>query len=227
MTHGNEPASTRKAAADSPAVKSSYHHGDLRTALIEAALETIDELGPGRLTIRAVASRAGVSHAAPYRHFRDKNELVTAVVERGFELLQQTMRDRQEAAGDDPLEQFASAGRAYIEFGLKYPGYYRVMFSGDLLSPDGNESLQHTSSAAVQQMEEALAAGQEMGIVPAADPLMQAVWIVSAVHGYISLANDHRISHLVGDRYSGQEVQDFIMSAIYQGLGRPGPGDGS
>jgi len=200
---------------------SAYHHGDLRSALIEAALETIEDLGPQGLTIREVAHRAGVSHAAPYRHFRNKDELVTAVVERGFELLQQTMRTAQDIAGDDALSKFAASGKAYIEFGLNYPAYYRVMFSGDFLNRDGDQSLQHTSSAAMEQMKDTLDSGQAMGIVPKADPLLQAIWITSAVHGFVSLANDKRISHLVGDKYTDEEVQDFIMTAIYAGLGTP------
>jgi AcrR family transcriptional regulator len=83
--------------------KRSYHHGDLRTALIESALDIIEELGPRKLTVREVAHRAGVSHAAPYRHFKDKNELINAVVERGFELLQETMARELNTAGDDAL----------------------------------------------------------------------------------------------------------------------------
>ncbi len=195
-----------------------YHHGDLRSALIDAALETIEELPPKRLTIREVAHRAGVSHAAPYRHFKDKNELIITVVERGFELLAETME--QEAAGEDALERFAASGRAYFEFGLKYPAYYRVMFSGDLLNPDGGESLQHTSSAAFEQMKDTLSNCQELGIIPKGDPVLQAVWIVSTVHGFISLVNDNRIGHLAGDRYTAEEVQSYMMSAIYAGLGK-------
>ena len=67
------------------AAKEKYHHGDLRAALLEAALAVISEIGPQGLSIREVARRAGVSHAAPYRHFADRDELILAVVEQGFE----------------------------------------------------------------------------------------------------------------------------------------------
>ena len=92
-----------------PAPKPSYHHGDLRSALLDAALDIISELGPQQLTIREVARRAGVSHAAPYRHFADKDQLILAVVEQGFELMRQTIADKKAAAPQDDLHQFAAS----------------------------------------------------------------------------------------------------------------------
>ena len=176
-----------------------------------------------KLTVREVAHRVGVSHAAPYRHFKDKSELVKAVVERGFELLQQTMEEEVVTAGEDPLARFAATGRAYFEFGLKYPAYYRVMFSGDLLNPEGGKSLQHTSYAAFEQMKASMVQCQSLGILPKSDPSLQAVWIISTVHGYLSLANDNRISSLLGEGYSQSDVQDYVMAAIFQGLGGVAP----
>ena len=199
--------------------KLAYHHGDLRTALIDSALEIIGEIGPQGLTIREVARRAGVSHAAPYRHFDDKDDLILAVVEKGFELLQDTMEEARKNAGEDPLEQFAASGESYFLFALEYPTYYRVMFSGDLLNSTGHESLRHTSTHFFQQMINDIKSCQEMGIVREGDPLLQAISIVSTVHGYVSLANDNRIDHLVGGEYTGREIQDFVMSAIFEGLG--------
>ena len=199
--------------------KIAYHHGDLRAALITAALEVIGEIGPRGLTIREVARRAGVSHAAPYRHFADRNELILAVVEHGFELMDEEMQAAKDAAGDDLVAQFAASGEAYVAFALNYPAYYRVMFSGDLLNSTGHESLRHTSTHFFQQMINDIKSCQEMGIVREGDPLLQAISIVSTVHGYVSLANDNRIDHLVGGEYTGREIQDFVMSAIFEGLG--------
>ena len=201
------------------AVKAAYHHGDLRSALLAAALEIIEDTGPQGLTIREVARRAGVSHAAPYRHFADKDELILSVVEQGFDLLQESMLAEKRAAGPDPVEQFAASGMAYLDFAMRYPAYYRVMFSGDLLNSTGHESLRHTSTHFFQQMINDIKSCQEMGIVREGDPLLQAISIVSTVHGYVSLANDNRIDHLVGGEYTGREIQDFVMSAIFEGLG--------
>ncbi len=200
-------------------VKAAYHHGDLRTALIEAALEIIDEIGPQGLTIRKVAHRAGVSHAAPYRHFPDKDDLILAVVERGFELLDEEMDRARSAAGSDPIAQFAASGEAYLDFAMSYPAYYRVMFSGDLLASKGNEALRHTSAASFVRMIDDLRMAQDMGLVRSGDPTLQAVAIVSTVHGFVSLANDNRLDQVYGGQYTEKQVRDFVITAIFEGLG--------
>ena len=199
--------------------KATYHHGDLPTALIEAALEIIDEFGPQGLTIRKVAQRAGVSHAAPYRHFPDKDYLILAVVEHGFELLDQAMEQARADAGDDPLAQFAASGEAYLQFALSYPAYYRVMFSGDLLSSKGHDALRHTSNAALQRMVEDIETCQQMGILREGNPMLQAISIISTVHGFVSLANDNRLAHLSGEGFDLDGVKDFVITAIFEGLG--------
>jgi AcrR family transcriptional regulator len=200
-------------------VKLAYHHGDLRAALIESALEIIEEIGPRGLTIREVARRAGVSHAAPYRHYADKDELILAVVERGFELLHENMQVARELAGDDPLLQFAASGEAYVDFALRYPAYYRVMFSGDLLNSTGHESLRHTSTRSFKQMIDDLKSCQALGVLREGDPVLQAISIVSTVHGFVALANDNRLSHLVGEDFDIDKVKNFVISAIFDGLG--------
>ena len=153
---GYTAACSYPAECNVTAAKAAYHHGDLRAALLQAALAIIEDTGPQGLTIREVARRAGVSHAAPYRHFTNKDELILAVVEQGFELMHDTMMAEKTAAGPDPVNQFAASGMAYLNFAMRYPAYYRVMFSGDLLNSKGHESLQHTSSAAFAQLLEDL-----------------------------------------------------------------------
>lgn len=199
--------------------KSNYHHGDLRTALLDAALTVVNEQGPQGLSIREVARRAGVSHAAPYRHFADKDELILAVVERGFELMQQTMLAEKDAADDDPVSQFAASGLAYVNFALKHPAYYRVMFSGDLLSSSGHISLQHTSRDAFKEMVADIEQCQRLQIVRPGDPVTQALAIWSTVHGFVTLVNDNRISHLIGEDYSLDAIRDTVLAAIFEGLG--------
>ena len=99
-----------------------YHHGDLRRALLEAAMVIIERDGPNALTLRAVAREAGVSPAAPYHHFKDKSELLFAVAKEGFHQLKLAM-----GACDGPISTHAM-GVAYVEFAKANPALYRVMY---------------------------------------------------------------------------------------------------
>src|SRR3954464_1315173 len=109
--------------------RDAYQHGDLRHALIQAGLKLLAEGGAGELSLRAAAELAGVSHAAPYRHFRDKNALVAAIGEEGFRLLTRAMR--QEIAAADPgdvLARLRASGRGYVLFAVRHPAYFRTIF---------------------------------------------------------------------------------------------------
>src|SRR6266478_7680215 len=108
-----------------------YHHGNLREALLEAAIRLIAEVGPTAFTLREVARRAGVSHNAPYRHFRDRDDLMAAVAAQGFRELTQAMVD---AAGGwaDALDRLKRAGLGYVTFALRRPEHFTVMFDAPI-----------------------------------------------------------------------------------------------
>lgn len=105
-----------------------YHHGDLRRALLIDAAELVSEQGPERLSLRALAARAGVSHAAPAHHFGDRAGLFTALAAEGFDLLATELESR----GDDLLEQAV----AYVEFALAHRGHFATMFEPTLVRAD-------------------------------------------------------------------------------------------
>jgi AcrR family transcriptional regulator len=201
------------------AQKTSYHHGDLRAALLEAALDIITERGPQSLTIREVARKAGVSHTAPYRHFANKDDLIVAVVKQGFELMSQTMQDKKSAAEPDPISQFAASGTAYVDFALQHPAYYRVMYSGDLLTSTGQHTLQHTSAETFNTLVEDVTTCQALNIIRPGDPAKQALALIATIHGLVSLINDNRASAFLGDDHSPEELRDSVMSAIFDGIG--------
>jgi len=107
-----------------------YHHGNLRRALLDAAVDVIDEKGPAALSLRELAGRAGVSHGAPAHHFGDKAGLLTALVAEGYELLGDEMAAAA-ARGD-----FLEAGLAYVRFATGHPAHFQVMFEPHLYRPD-------------------------------------------------------------------------------------------
>src|SRR5687767_15921657 len=109
-----------------------YHHGDLRRAMVQAALEILRETQSLELSLRELARRAGVSHNAPYKHFADKRELLAAVSAAGFEMLAKRMA-RAIAGRGNAREQLFAMLRAYVDHGVDNPALYRLMF-GDYLS---------------------------------------------------------------------------------------------
>ncbi|MDQ3264449.1 MAG: TetR/AcrR family transcriptional regulator [Myxococcota bacterium] len=121
--------------------KPAYHHGALREALLKAASELVSSEGISALTLREVARRAGVTHAAPYHHFKDRPALLAALGQEGFDGLHHAMRAEMERAGDDPLARFAATGRGYLKFALEKPSHLRVMFSAELGPKDAHPGL--------------------------------------------------------------------------------------
>ncbi len=105
-----------------------YHHGNLREALIDAALDLISEKGPGGFTFAEAARGAGVSPAAPYRHFRDREALMADVAKRGFEFLAEDLKRASEAGDSKPIRRLERIGQAYIEFARKEPALFSAMF---------------------------------------------------------------------------------------------------
>jgi AcrR family transcriptional regulator len=110
------------------ASKPPYHHGNLRRAVLNGALDSIAADGPAALSLRDVARRAGVSHAAPAHHFGDKAGVLTAIAAEGYALLSATMRAALTASGG----QLINAGIAYIRFALEHRAHFEVMFRPDI-----------------------------------------------------------------------------------------------
>jgi AcrR family transcriptional regulator len=114
-----------------------YHHGDLRRALLDVAAELVAETGPTEWSLREIARRAGVSHAAPAHHFGDKAGLLRALATEGFELLATAFAEADaDTEGRPAIDRHVAQGVAYLEFSGGHPGHYDVMFRADLFEPD-------------------------------------------------------------------------------------------
>ena len=108
--------------------KRGYHHGNLRQALVEAALDLIAEKGPTGFTMAEAAKRADVSAAAPYRHFTGRDELIAEIATQGYDLFADVLAYAYDDGRPSPLAAFEAVGRAYLAFARKYPGHYMAMF---------------------------------------------------------------------------------------------------
>src|SRR6266550_2248426 len=183
--------------------KRPYHHGHLRKALLDAAVALIGEVGPKAFTIREVARRAGVSHNAPYRHFRDKDELLEAVAIEGFERLTHAMKKRS-AAGKTAAERLRLGGCGYVDFALRWPQHFLVMF--DLPSRELTKD-ETAGENAFQTLLELIIESQKEGALPEGDPHPLAPMAWSIVHGIAKLAISGNLP------YTSKQVLDFTRNA--------------
>ncbi len=178
------------------ATNSTYYQGDLRSDLLDAAVEVIEERGIGALSLREVARRVGVSHAAPAHHFGDKAGLFTALATDSFRLFADSMRQAVDAADpEDPLEQLDASGSAYIGFALANRARFEVMFRPEALNTNDESYLEaaRLSSGLLRELVAAAqlggwAADRETGAV------VLAMW--GMVHGLATLANQGNLGGL-------------------------------
>ena len=163
-----------------------YHHGHLRKTLLQGAVRAIAELGPAAFTLREVARRAGVSHNAPYRHFRDKDALLAAVAAQGFRELTRAMRDagERQAMALDKLKQ---SGLAYVAFAVRRPEHFTVMFDAPVCTSKDPEYIQ-PSQEAFNTLVNYIRNCQEEGQLPAGNTLERTLYAWSLVHGIAKLA---------------------------------------
>ena len=164
-----------------------YHHGNLREALIQAALDLIAAKGPSGFTFAEAARSAGVSPAAPYRHFRDRDELVADVARQGFERFEAMLTHAWNNGRPDPLTGLGNLGKAYLAFARTEPAYYSAMFETGL-PPDIDAGLQGAGDRAfaiLRQAAEVACAKLPAAIRP--PPLMVALHLWALAHGIASL----------------------------------------
>jgi AcrR family transcriptional regulator len=165
-----------------------YHHGNLKEALLQAALGLIAEKGPAGFTFADAARSAGVSPAAPYRHFRDRDELLSSIAQRGFEQFEAVLTAAWDDGRPDTVTAFERVGKAYLGFAREEPAYYSAMFESGL-PVDLNPTLMAASERAfgvIRAAAERLAALTPPGVTrPPA--LMMALHIWSMAHGVASL----------------------------------------
>jgi AcrR family transcriptional regulator len=164
-----------------------YHHGNLKEALVRAALQLIAEKGPSGFTFAEAARSAGVSAAAPYRHFRDRDELLSDVARRGFEQFERALVQAWNEGRPDPFTAFKRLGEAYLQFARAEPAFYSAMFEAGV-PLDSDPALRQAGDRAFAVLrmatERLIATMPAKGRPPA---LMMALHIWALSHGIASL----------------------------------------
>ncbi|MFF5976525.1 TetR/AcrR family transcriptional regulator [Streptomyces sp. NPDC012769] len=190
-----------------------YHHGDLRQSVLSAALDVIAAEGPGALSLRDLARRAGVSHAAPAHHFKDRTGLLTAIAAQGYDLLADAL-----AEAPDLRER----GVRYVRFATAHPAHFQVMFQPDLYRADDPELIaaRERASAELRAGITALpgqtAPATGTGTGTGTDPRTAGIAAWSLAHGFATLLLTHNVGGAVGDRDAGdyfRSLADLMFRA--------------
>lgn len=192
--------------------RATYHHGNLKNALTSAALSLVAEKGPKGFTLTEAARRAGVSAAAPYRHFADKSELLAAVAEQGFLELH---ADLAAAAGRvaDPKERVTALGRAYVRWAVTHPDHYQVMFGFESLKAE-HPNVAAAGEQAFGDLLAAITACQQAGMVAGSDPLELAAPLWSLVHGVASLSIGGQLREVGVNRAPDELIDDVVAQLL-------------
>ncbi len=195
-----------------------YHHGDLRRALVEAALAVIDEDGVDALTLRGVARRAGVSHAAPYHHFADLADLRAAVAAECFADLRDRMV-RARAAGASPDRQVRELGRSYIDYAVERPNRFRLMWRPELRGPGApGEVVALAGEESYRPLLAAVAAGQHTRLFRAGEVPDLALFAWATVHGFATLLVDGPLADTAADPARLAAAAENVVELTLTGL---------
>ena len=184
-----------------------YHHGDLRRALIDAARQVLERDGPQALSLRAVAREAGVSPAAPYHHFKDKSDLLSALAEEGFHSLGEALKASAEGVTENFL---TTIGLAYVKFARSHPALYRVMYDSARNSAAMPENSHDKKDGGFQMVKDAMI---RAGADPADTVGLELACIASwcAAHGLSEMAGFTQFQPLI-EELGGEEA--FVTGVL-------------
>jgi AcrR family transcriptional regulator len=198
-----------------------YHHGDLKNALLDTALEQIARNGVRALSLRDVARRAGVSHTASYRHFPSKESLLAAIAEQGFRRLGESMRIAMLAHADDSVAALQATGVAYVEFGVAYPDHLQIMVGGHIAHEANYPALVAASKEAYELLTSIVREGLRSGELRGSDErsITLAAWAL--VHGLAQLIAGGRL-HAKDKRLPAtRELALAVTTLLHQGIVEP------
>jgi AcrR family transcriptional regulator len=183
-----------------------YHHGNLKEALISAGLKILSEQGIERLSLRNVAKRVGVSHTAPYNHFSNKQALLAAISTAGHEQLYQTLLNTFEKIRYSSTDIISEIAWSYLQFALDDPGRFKLLFSGALEEEREHPEYVETSLKNIARLEEIIVFCQNKGQIAGGKVESIAIRLWSSVHGFAHLALE--------DQFPKEYIQDQSLKEL-------------
>ncbi|MCM0606175.1 MAG: TetR/AcrR family transcriptional regulator [Xanthomonadaceae bacterium] len=197
-----------------------YHHGDLKVSLIKTALKMLETQSPIALSLRELAKKAGVSQSAPYRHFKDKDELINAICTEAFEIKLKLMQEAMIEAKGDPLQTYFGCGISYFRMGLKHPQHFKLMFS-ELCSPDeSHPELQRVAATTFALVREMVLIAQKGGVIGPGDPYHIAMNCWCVVNGYTVLYANGKMDWLGVTPENAESGLKILLQQMLVGLNK-------
>jgi AcrR family transcriptional regulator len=195
--------------------RKNYHHGDLKNALIKAGIEILAKEGANGLSLRKVARKAGVSHAAPYAHFADKQNLIAAIASDGHKQIFERFEAIQALYPDKPLQQLIAGAWAYVDFGLEAPDHYKVTFSGVIQDEHSHSEFVEYSQRNMQVLRTIVEQCRDAGVLSTdnVDSELQAVGIWGLLHGLVLLIIQGQVP---SDLMKKTQPKDMLITALRQ-----------
>jgi AcrR family transcriptional regulator len=196
--------------------KKTYHHGDLKNALIEAGIEILASEGVHALSLRKVAQRAGVSHAAPYAHFADKQALIAAISTAGYQKVQERLERVWQENVDDPLRLLVRTAWEYVQFAVNEPAHFKITFSGFVEKEQDYPALVEATQKTFGLLRQIVAKCQEAGVMRLGPTDLAAVSIWGAIHGLVTLRLEGQVPHTALENRGWQELLIFTLAQLVQ-----------
>ena len=194
--------------------KKAYHHGDLKNALIEAGADILSQEGVNGLSLRKVAQKAGVSHAAPYAHFADKQALIAAISTEGYRRLYGALAATRQHYEGDPLRQLVEGAWAYVQFALDDPAHFKITLSGAVEKEKDYPAFVEVAKQSFALLVSIVESCQAKKILNAGPSDIVAVGVWSLIHGFVSLLLEDQISHTILERCTVRELLIVTLNQI-------------
>jgi len=199
--------------------KKSYHHGDLYNELFSAGKSLLEESGIHNLSLRNLAQTIGVSHNAPYRHFKDKAALMTAIADSGFEELTAAFLKIIKKYPDNPIKQFKELGLAYLKLAIQNPETTDLMFGGfTKKEKDWLAQPNQSSHASFQLLVDVIENGQAKGLFKIENPLECAIVAWSSMHGLAILITSGFLHDIATSRIQIKKLGERLTELLLLGI---------
>lgn len=200
--------------------KSSYHHGQLREALLAESLRALQKKGPHELSLRRIATQLGVTPMAAYRHFADKEAVLAELAAQGFDKLTLRLRELKEKPirGD---EWFQDLAWAYVGLAVESPEHLQLMFGGFVKEFEKHPCLHDNANCSFQTLVEVIAVAQSQGFLKPGPTTIMAVTCWSLVHGLAMLMTDKDLSFIEGLPKTPREISDQLALQLLNGMKSP------